>query len=470
MKEIIYSKYANDRNDAYKIRTDIVQDENGKRFARKTPLTEKCNGHINAMYQNYLKLSEIFQNTKIRMNHCEPVGNALEFEFVEGETYEDFLDGLLEAGETDRFLEAVKEYVETIRSAATEKFEKTEAFTQMFGDTPDFSGTNCMAVSDVDMIFPNLIIHDGIWEVIDYEWSYAVPIPVDFILYRSFRYYDLGQRHGRLKEVCDLYRTFGMDKEQVRIFGEMEDHFQEFLATGNTPLWKLYQSMQKPLHFPIGMIAENQAEFYRRQIHIVKNYGGAQENADYYLSPVPDAGGHLCFDVPVDEKMQVLVVYPALRSCVVTVHLVQAMGSSTYMAEYMYNGFSADNRTIYYTTDAPYLMFPTFAAGIHTVHFELTVSYPDKGALIDSSKVIDEWHRVKAELEQKKNECEKLAQSAQVQTASQADAQEMEQLRGQVQSLLNENGEIRANLSAVTGSLSWKITRPIRWIKKVFHK
>ena len=110
-------------------------------------------------------------------------------------------------------------------------------------------------------------------------------------------------------------------------------------------------------------------------------------------------------------------------------------------------------------------MFPTFAAGIHTVHFELTVSYPDKGALIDSSKVIDEWHRVKAELEQKKNECEKLAQSE-----SQADAQEMEQLRGQVQSLLNENGEIRANLSAVTGSLSWKITRPIRWIKKVFHK
>ena len=102
MKEIIYSKYANDRNDAYKIRTDIVQDENGKRFARKTPLTEKCNGHINAMYQNYLKLSEIFQNTKIRMNHCEPVGNALEFEFVEGETYEDFLDGLLEAIGLDR--------------------------------------------------------------------------------------------------------------------------------------------------------------------------------------------------------------------------------------------------------------------------------------------------------------------------------------------------------------------------------
>ena len=35
MKEIIYSKYANDRNDAYEIRTDIVQDENGKRFARE---------------------------------------------------------------------------------------------------------------------------------------------------------------------------------------------------------------------------------------------------------------------------------------------------------------------------------------------------------------------------------------------------------------------------------------------------
>ena len=94
MKKIIYSKYSNDRSEDYKIRTDIVVDENGKRYARKSPLTEKCKAHINAMYDNYLGLTEVFRDTNIYMNRCEKVADALEFVYIEGKTYEVYLDEL----------------------------------------------------------------------------------------------------------------------------------------------------------------------------------------------------------------------------------------------------------------------------------------------------------------------------------------------------------------------------------------
>ena len=163
MKKIIYSKYSNDRSEDYKIRTDIVVDENGKRYARKSPLTEKCKTHINAMYENYLGLTEEFCDTNIRMNRCEKDGDALEFEYVEGKTYEVYLDELLEKDDAESFIDAVRKYVDVLKSAAVEDFVMTDAFRKMFGDTPNFAGAKCLKISDVDMIFPNALIHLPKW-------------------------------------------------------------------------------------------------------------------------------------------------------------------------------------------------------------------------------------------------------------------------------------------------------------------
>lgn len=491
MKKVIYSKYANDRSDEYKIRTDIVEDESGVRYARKTPLTEKAKNHINAMYENYLGLTDEFSDTIIHMNRCERDGDVLEFEYVEGQTYEEYLDEILESKDTEAFIDGIKKFADIIKGAAKNDFVMTDEFRRMFGETPDFTGSKCLTVSDIDMIFPNIIIRDGIWEVIDYEWSYKIPIPVDFIIYRSFHYYDMGQRHTTLKELCNLFRMFGMDKETCRIFAEMETHFQNFLATGNTPLWKLYQSMQGKLYFPIGMIGEEQSEIYQKQIHIVKNYGNGEKNMDYYLSPVPDANGHLIFEVPVDSEMQVLVVYPAMRNCVVTVHAVETVGAEVKMLSYLHNGFSEDNKTIYYTNDAPYLMFPAFQENISAVRFELSVSFPHKAALIKSADTVDELHKLHQTLQEKQGEIGRCHMEFEDLRQNQENRLRMEyeelrqnqerQLRaeyeGRIAALSEENKKIKAELEeqqqvnqTLIHSISWKITKPIRGVKKVFHK
>lgn len=504
MKKIIYSKYSNDRSEDYKIRTDIVVDENGKRYARKSPLTEKCKAHINAMYDNYLGLTEVFRDTNIFMNRCEKVGDALEFEYIEGKTYEVYLDELLEAGDAERFVDAVRKYVDVIKSAATEDFVMTDAFRKMFGDTPGFEGAKCLKISDVDMIFPNLIIHkdektgEEAWEVLDYEWSYNIPIPVDFIIYRAFHYYEAGERHMQLKEICNLFRLFGMNKEICKTYEAMEAHFQNFLAEGNTPLWQMYQSIGKKLHFPAGDIANNQVEAGKRQVHVIKNYKEEARKADYFLNPVPQ-NGRISFDVPVDQDMENLVVYPAMRDCAVTVHTIHTIGFETEEVSFLRNGFTTDNKTIYYTSDAPYFLFTPFKEGVTAVHFELTVSYPHKEILYENAKLVDEVKKAEqAANEQVQENAKQIALYDELKTkydkqyfVEKDQRDKITGLENQLQILREENGQLRTRQEQLLGeineisarldvqqhisntlvnSISWKITKPIRGVKKIVHK
>lgn len=504
MKKIIYSKYSNDRSENYKIRTDIVVDENGKRYAVKSPLTEKCKAHIHAMYENYLGLTEEFRDTIIRMNRCEKAKDALEFEYVEGKTYEVYLDELLEEDDAEKFIDAVRKYVDVIKSAATHDFVMTDAFREMFGETPNFAGEKCLKISDVDMIFPNLVIRKDEttgkeeWEVLDYEWSYSIPIPVDFIIYRAFHYYEAGQRHTRLKEICNLFRVFGMDKETCKTFEAMEAHFQNFLAKGNTPLWQMYHSIGKKLYFPAGEIVENQVENYKRQVHIIKNYKDPNRKADYFLNPVPE-NGRISFDVPVDKDIETLVVYPAMRDCAVTVHTIQTVGFETEEVPFLRNGFTTDNKTIYFTSDAPYLLFTPFKENVSAVHFELTVSYPHKAILYENAELVDKVKKAEqAANEQVQENLKQIAQYKELkekydkQYFVEVDKQaEIDGLKNQMQILKEENNQLRTKQSelihevqdvsarldaqqhisnALVNSISWKITKPIRLVKKVFRK
>lgn len=504
MKKIIYSKYSNDRSENYKIRTDIVVDENGKRYVVKSPLTEKCKAHMNAMYENYLGLTEVFRDTGIRMNRCEKIGDALEFEYLEGKTYEVYLDELLENEDAEGFIDAVRKYVDVIKSAATEDFVMTDTFRNMFGETPNFDGAKCLKVSDVDMIFPNLLIHKNKengneeWQVLDYEWSYRIPIPVDFIIYRAFHYYEAGQRHMRLKEICNLFRLFGMNKETCKTFEAMEAHFQNFLAKGNTPLWQMYHSIGKKLYFPAGEIADQRAESGKRQVHVIKNYKDPNRKAEYFLNPVPE-NGRISFDIPVDKDIETLVVYPAMRDCAVTVHTIHTVGFETEEVAFLRNGFTLDNKNIYYTSDAPYLLFTSFKEDVSAVHFELTVSYPHKEILYENAELVDKVKKAEQAVNEQVQEnrrqnaqYEELKAKYDKQYFVEKDKQaEIDGLKGRLQILEGENGQLRAKQSelirevqdvsarldaqqhisnALVNSISWKITKPIRLVKKVFRK
>ena len=94
MKNIIYSKYSNERAERFQIRTDILEDENGKKYVQKKAFTYEANTHINNIYINYKLLLEAYKDSKICINECNKVENGLEFEYIVGNTLEEKLDKL----------------------------------------------------------------------------------------------------------------------------------------------------------------------------------------------------------------------------------------------------------------------------------------------------------------------------------------------------------------------------------------
>lgn len=66
MREIIFSKYSNERDRRFSIRTDILE-EDGERWLEKTPLYPEGKGHIENMLQWNQKLDALYQ--AVRLSH-----------------------------------------------------------------------------------------------------------------------------------------------------------------------------------------------------------------------------------------------------------------------------------------------------------------------------------------------------------------------------------------------------------------
>ena len=188
-----------------------------------------------------------------------------------------------------------------------------------------------------------------------------------------------------------------------------------------------------------------------------------------------------------------------MRDCTFTLHTAHTIGFETEEVSFLRNGFTTDNKTIYYTSDAPYFLFTPFKEGVTAVHFELTVSYPHKEILYENAKLVDEVKKAEqAANEQVQENAKQIALYDELKTkydkqyfVEKDQRDKITGLENQLQILREENGQLRTRQEQLLGeineisarldvqqhisntlvnSISWKITKPIRGVKKIVHK
>ena len=186
MKTVVFAKYSNDRADEFAICTEILKDENGKKSIRKRPVEKEGIHHVQGVYENYLKLKRQYQNV-FGVAACQMEAQAAAFEFVKGTALSAILENYIEQGEKDRIEELVRDYCNRITSIEPKAiFHVTEEFRKVFGDaTFEKEQSSAAEITDIDLIFENIMIDAESWKVIDYEWSFAFLIPEKFVIYRS---------------------------------------------------------------------------------------------------------------------------------------------------------------------------------------------------------------------------------------------------------------------------------------------
>lgn len=297
--DVIYSKFSNDRDDKYAIRTDIVNC-NGEIKAVKTPIGEAAANHIDSIKRAYELLTKRYDNGQLLICPLDCKDNAISFKYIDGITLEEKLDGLLD--DEEAFTNLVKDYYERIS----------------YNDNAN--------VTDYDLIFSNIIIDkNNNWNVIDYEWTYEKNIPSEEILERAVFCYKLGASNrvkidGRklLEKVTgrdDLYHEEKLYQDEI--------NFQKSVTGGHKSLSEMRDSIHHEVLPLVNAIMRHEAMEREKLVQIYMDNGeGYKEEESLFIMPeqVNDAdNSENLIRIKLSENTIKLRFDPKMKPCMVGV-------------------------------------------------------------------------------------------------------------------------------------------------------
>lgn len=229
---LIFEKVSGNRARQYQIKTVIV-DEAGTKRAYKEALRPEGALHIQSMIENYDLLKSV-------SDYCyvvpQVVGQKVYFEYAEGETLAQKLLFATAEGNNEEAGRCLKQFAKCAKQSKGNecRFEITPAFEAVFGNSfSELNGIKGIRVADIDVNLDNIITSDGVLKLIDYEWVFNFPVPLDYVLYRNLNEFYmknesvLKNRMG-LSEALDL---LGVTTERD-VLDNLENGFREFVSGG----------------------------------------------------------------------------------------------------------------------------------------------------------------------------------------------------------------------------------------------
>ncbi len=265
----VYTKFSLERDPQYALRTDIEEGKAGQRRVVKRAVTQKANAHVQAIADRGAALEQLFDETKIHVNRILPPEQnssahgagergagadglaAVCFEYIDGKiTLENHVTKLLSEGKTEEAFSEIRSLTDLVRSRADQTFAVSDAFASLFGTqaAEQAAGrTDLMSasVTDIDMVPENLLLRqDGGWDLIDYEWSYDIPIPVDFVAFRIWHYFIARCLPGSSAET--LLQEEGFSQQDISLYTGMERSWQQHVKGQRVSLDELHEVIAPP--------------------------------------------------------------------------------------------------------------------------------------------------------------------------------------------------------------------------------
>lgn len=478
---ILYEKYSDDRCDDYKIRTEIIKD-NGSRKVIKYAQSAEAVKHIKHMYEIGESLDSLLSEYGISLNHGVLYENRVELEYLDGENLTSRLDYYLHNNDKKMFECTIKDYCDRLRNAATEDFEISSEYTGVFGVEADTdTHQKSMKINDVDLIFDNIISIGNKWHVIDYEWTFDMLIPIDFILFRAAYYYrELGR--ATLLGDIDIYEVMSIPKEKIDIYKKMEDSFQHYISKGHIPMWEKVANSDAEVFYPAYRF---NVEKNTKKVSVIKEYVNGEKKSEDIKNVKHNGEGIIEFDIDLQEQanLKMISIIPCHHYAIVDVIKLEGVSDSGgYNIRYGSNCRSDDNIRFVAVTDEPQIWTDDIRPGTVSIKAMMAVT------LISScvSKIEEDFVAAKdAKRNELQNEVFNLYDMIESQKKELDEKERMlssksEELQRKQKEIeekdlaINECKQMvdRTNgqLALMSNSLSWRVTRPLRKFKGIFRR
>ncbi len=250
--EPIYTRFSNERRVDAQIRTDLFRD-----YVKKSAVTKEAYPHVRKMCDMEKQLQAVLGDLKVLGKSCQVneikqvQEGSVTFSYVQGKSLEQTLDEMLARGEVQEVADVLLLVCEAFRKlSALKPFEITPEFEKVFGSCEHWKEQSWKAlpVTDVDLVCQNILLSEKA-VVIDYEWTFDFPIPIDFMIFR-FLYFYLEAKHRTCieqKVFSDLYEKVGISEKSRELFLAMETNFQHYVQQDACVLCNSYDMQGKPV-------------------------------------------------------------------------------------------------------------------------------------------------------------------------------------------------------------------------------
>ena len=370
-EELLFLKYSVERDEKYRIRTEIVRKSDGTKIVRKVPYSQEAKAHVNQIKHWEELLRKQYEPAGVLVNRCTMTEQGAEFEFLNGKTLEAVLDEYLQQDDYAGFIGEIKAYVQKLEEILKpEEFKADECFKKIFGDITFATPQKAAKLNNIDLIFPNIILNDGKWNIIDYEWTFDFAIPVKFIIHRSVNLY-CGQKKQKSLQSYEICRMLGISEGEEKIFLEMEHRLQKYLL-GNT---KIFEALWMEYSGKCIDLKEILHRAHQPEMKVYQDFGqGFSEENSYVMEAEEDFYGRRRFALTLPQGVSSLRLDPCEEPCMVTVNRILGECGGSYEIILGHNG-KAYEKSILYTTTDPQLIIGGIVPGTGMIHMDITVEY-----------------------------------------------------------------------------------------------
>lgn len=295
-----YVKYSNDRGSKYQIRTEICREQNQWSVC-KYPQTVQAREHVCSMEASYRKLSERYEGSRLSVNHCVleegAEGPYARFEYIEGIPLSEVMDNCLEKEDYEGFYRYFDEYLECISHGEGSQ------------------------VTDLDLIFPNILVQDDRWVLIDYEWTFEegelARIPAKELAYRAVYCYLLEDEKRSRFDLEKLKKHLQITEETVQSVIAREQMFQKEVNGQGQSVAEMHASFGAGVVVPQGDGFRNRADMGDSRVQVYMDYGNGYSEEDSFI--VPDAykdANRVEVALKVSDEVKMLRIDPMMDSCI----------------------------------------------------------------------------------------------------------------------------------------------------------
>ena len=357
MKKVLYAKLSRERGIPYQIAT-VIAEENGVKTVEKQALTHEAGEHVGRLPERGKTLENLYGYPGLKVCPCRQQDEkTVVFPFRKGKSLENLLTEHVEEGDFEKIKADVQLLWDILISAkGLAPFCVSGEYTEMFGKTSLPEGMMASPVSNLDMIFANLLVEETaegmVCHLVDYEWVFDFMIPVSFIFARSLILHGMLQTLSK-EQQQELYAIGGVRPEEIPVYYEMEVSFQKYVVGKEESyvLSKLYPKMKHCCFFLDYWNTEH--VYYGVSVLGVPNDRPDQlEELHFSLHFQGEVKEELV--IPRTERYQEFILRPADTECILKIYGVEGENSGRIeSAEIISSNAQVHYEDIYHFREKP---------------------------------------------------------------------------------------------------------------------